>query len=173
MLQDWAEVKGFEHYGINKKGTVENTVTGHIIQPYIGNKGYWTIKLRHEETGVVKTTCVHRLLAVAFIENPDNFPQVDHIDRNKLNNDLSNLRWVTNGENSRNRDKFKQYNGTDVTSSFKGVYYQKNSKLKWRASFHLNEKHIIIGSFKTEVEAAHAYNEEMTKRFTHFIRNVV
>jgi hypothetical protein len=46
---------------------------------------------------------VHRLVAETFIENADNKPQVDHIDRNKSNNNISNLRWVTNRENSVNR----------------------------------------------------------------------
>ena len=45
----------------------------------------------------------HRILARHFIPNPDNFPQVDHIDRNPLNNSIENLRWVSAGENNRNR----------------------------------------------------------------------
>ena len=50
-----------------------------------------------------RTYQLHRIIAKHFIENPDDLPQVDHIDRNKTNNSIENLRWVSNSENSRNR----------------------------------------------------------------------
>ena len=51
----------------------------------------------------ISHTSIHRLLALQFISNPDNKPEVDHIDRYKNNKTLSNLRWVTRIENRRNR----------------------------------------------------------------------
>ena len=50
----------------------------------------------------------HRILARHFIPNPDNLPQVDHIDRNPLNNSIENLRWVSASENNRNRTRYRQ-----------------------------------------------------------------
>ena len=66
----------------------------------------------HKATGYVNIKLnarpykYHRILAKHFIENPDDLPQVDHIDRNKTNNSIENLRWVSNSENCRNRGQY-------------------------------------------------------------------
>lgn len=64
--------------------------------------GYKFVKLRDWKNGIANSFPVHRLVAEAFIPNPENKPQVDHIDTNPSNNNLDNLRWVTNLENQRN-----------------------------------------------------------------------
>jgi hypothetical protein len=57
----------------------------------------------HSDTAKNNKCSIHRLLAIQYIPNPDNLPEVDHIDRNKQNNDLSNLRWVTHATNCNNK----------------------------------------------------------------------
>lgn len=64
----------------------------------VNSRGYLIVRLADN-----KTYSVHRLIAEAFISNPENKPTVDHIDRNKLNNFVSNLRWATISEQIRNR----------------------------------------------------------------------
>lgn len=64
----------------------------------VNNEGYPSVHINN------KTYRVHRLIAMAFHSNPNNLPQVDHIDRNRKNNKSSNLRWVTSKENQDNRD---------------------------------------------------------------------
>ncbi len=77
---------------------------------------------------------------------------VDHIDRNTLNNQRSNLRACTNSENQMNTIKPK-----NNTSGYKGVIFYKHGRL-WAAQIKVNKKQIYIGCFKNKLEAAKAYN---------------
>ena len=73
---------------------------GRILKPKKKYKGYLSVDL-HGKDGDVKTRQVHRLVALAFIPNPDNLPDVNHIDENPGNPKLSNLEWVTKSQNMR------------------------------------------------------------------------
>ena len=89
------------NYDISSLGKIRNNRTGNIIKPDKEEKGYCRLSIK--VNGVKKHYAVHRLVALAFIPNPENKPQVDHIDNNKNNNKVPNLRWVTNKENARYR----------------------------------------------------------------------
>ena len=78
---------------------------------------------------------VHRLVAHDFLENPDNKQLVDHIDGNRQNNQVTNLRYATISENNRNRLKSIK----STTSRYKGVYWSKENS-KWRARIEVNGK---------------------------------
>lgn len=97
----WKKIEENDHYSINEQGEVRNDLTGKIKKPFVNLKnGYLTVDLyRHNKSQKVT---VHRLLAEAFIPNPENKPTVDHKDGNRQNNSLDNLRWATYSEqNSR------------------------------------------------------------------------
>ena len=70
-----------------------------ILSPFLC-KGYYAVRLSSK--GEVHAKLTHRLVAQAFIPNPEGKPQIDHIDTNILNNKVENLRWVTNQENCMN-----------------------------------------------------------------------
>ena len=80
-------------YEITRDGQVINKHNGHIVKPQINGKGYGRISIGK------KLMFVHRLVAELYVPNPENKPQVNHIDGNKLNNCAGNLEWVTNQEN--------------------------------------------------------------------------
>ena len=84
-------------YEVSNFGRVRNVATKQILKPQIDAKGYERVRLSyHNKRASAK---VHRLVAVAFISNPDQKPQVNHIDGNKKNNAVDNLEWSTNSEN--------------------------------------------------------------------------
>ena len=96
---NWKKIN--QNYSINERGEVRNDATGYIKTAYKNAKnGYMYVDLWENNKSVKRP--IHRLLAEAFIQNPENKPTVDHIDGNRQNNSLDNLRWATYSEqNSR------------------------------------------------------------------------
>lgn len=97
----WKPIAGFEGlYEVSNYGRVKSlTRYKKVIKPIIMNSGYYQYQLWHK--GKCRVASGHRLVAQAFIPNPDNKPFVNHKDENKLNNFVDNLEWVTHVENCR------------------------------------------------------------------------
>jgi hypothetical protein len=98
-IEIWKEISNYDNYKISSFGNVKNNNTGRILKP-VNLGGYYYVGLSNIKT---KTFSVHRLVAFAFIENPEGKSDVNHKDKNKLNNCLSNLEWVTTKENNIHR----------------------------------------------------------------------
>ena len=109
----WKDIPGYEgYYAISNKGRIKSLskdiqannriihTQDRIMELTKNVGGYYYITLSKE--GVYKKCLVHRLVASTFIENPNNYPHVDHIDTNITNNTVENLRWVTPSMNMQN-----------------------------------------------------------------------
>lgn len=93
------QIPGCKHYSINEEGTVLNTKTGRVLLTDLNNCGYRRVTLWSEGQRRVRVM-VHRLVALHYVDNPDNKPMINHEDGNKINNHYSNLTWVTCKENT-------------------------------------------------------------------------
>ena len=96
------EIPGYSNYTIDLDGNIWSKKRKIFKKSYIDRGGYELISLMRDD-GKQKSVLVHRAVGLTFLPNPENKPEIDHIDRNPLNNNYLNLRWVTHLENGMNK----------------------------------------------------------------------
>ena len=104
--EEWRSIDGYINYQVSNIGRVRNSKTGRILTPQINRGGYYQVGLYCDSKNKLLRS-VHRLVANEFLEKPDNLDYyvVDHIDRDKNNNKVYNLRYTTTSRNGFNRVK--------------------------------------------------------------------
>ena len=144
MSEEWKPVEGYEGlYEVSNTGFVRGLKRDRIVKPRPDKDGYLLINLYKNGKG--KTCKVHRLVATAFIPNPDNKPTVEHMDTDKNNNHVGNLCWATKLEQTQ-------------TKPCKGYTWNKRYG-KWQARITIPEtgKQKSLGYFDREEDARAAY----------------
>jgi len=143
IVEEWRPVAEFPTYEVSDHGRVRRIGKTECLKP--GGSGYRCVNLC--SNGKEHYRLVHRLVAMAFIENPEAKPCVDHIDGNKSNNHMSNLRWATRSEN--------QYN-MRTKAAYKGVRWNKQRE-KWEARIMVDDYRLHLGYYDDPLEAYYVY----------------
>ena len=149
-MEEWKPIKDFPEYEVSNLGRVKSLNYNHtkkenILKHGVCSRGYPRVVLSYNNKK--RYVQVHRLVAETFLPRPDNSTQVDHIDRNPLNNNLSNLRWVSCQENLLNRNNF--FRGTNTGEPY--ISFKKRDNLY---SFAKTINHQYLSKhFKTLEEA--------------------
>lgn len=145
MKNIYKSLAEFEDYIVFQDGTIKKG--SKVLKGNVSKYGYRKVGLGKKN----KKMFVHRIVAMSFIPNPKNLPQVNHKDGNKLNNHYLNLEWVSNYENTVHFRKSKKH-----SSKYVGVSWNKHAK-KWIANIRDGKKQIYLGLFNSELQAFNAY----------------
>lgn len=163
MEEIWKDIPGYDgYYQVSNLGRIKSLPRGkqwpyrqthnNIRKPRLATNGYFKINL--SKGNIVKWFGVHRLVAMAFIPNPDNFPRINHKDENKLNNCVDNLEWCTYKYNanygagvSRQKESRKKNPNDVMTRKLVGIKNRTPIKC-W------DKDGNFIGFFRSTTEAA-------------------
>ena len=144
MSDLYKTLKNFSKYEINREGELFNKNTNFQLKGSLTKGGYISVNIINDTTGKSKPMLLHRLLAETFLENPIGCDQIDHIDNNKINNNLQNLRWCNSSQNNTNRENYSSNREDVPEKKFKYVYWNKK-KQKWHGQIRINGKTKHVG----------------------------
>jgi len=99
-MEEWKQLPNYENYEVCNFGKVRNKKTGRILKN-ANNGGYQQVGL--SRCGIIKSFSVHQLVGLCFIENPNNKKQINHLDKDRSNNNIENLEWCTAAENNNHK----------------------------------------------------------------------
>ena len=153
------EIQGYPNYLIYPDGRVFSKKSNRFLRPNVNVRHkYHYIKLTRKSLNM----SIHRLVAIHYIPNPDNLPQVDHINRNREDNRVSNLRWVDSFTNQQNT-KLDIRNKLGI----KNIHYCKRDKLYYYQKKYFGKPY--RKSFKTKTDAiCYKYIHKLRIKAGHF-----
>jgi hypothetical protein len=163
MVEQYKIIKDFPNYSVSNFGNIRNDKTGRVLKQQIDTQGYYKVSLYSDGNSYKKY--VHHLVGTMFIPNPENKKCIGHINNNRLNNNIENLRMVSYNENCMNR-KLSSKN----SSNYKGVTYDKQRN-KWLAHIAINGKSKTLGRFDKIEDAVNCRVKKAKEIFGDYINS--
>ena len=177
QVSNLGRIKSLNRYSYNSVGKYNKKIFERILKQAIAKPGYYVINLT--KNGKQKTYRIHRLVAETFIPNPNNYPMINHIDCNKLNNKVENLEWCTHTHNMQeaarnglmNYDNLKRWNnkfGKEHNRSKKVYQIDKNTNKIIQMFYGIAEASRATGINETNISACcnHKINSKNGKKWT-------
>lgn len=164
----FVDISGYEGlYAVSKNGEIlsypnSKHIDFKILKPYFMH-GYGHVRLFNSKK-IQKIFKVHRLVANAFIPNPQKKLEINHKNHIRNDNRIENLEWCTRSENTAHTH-FKKFGSLKHGSKYRGVVKFNN---RWYPSITFNSKRIYLGGYSTENEAADVYNKKALELFGKF-----
>ena len=167
MKEIWKDIKGYEGlYQVSNLGRVKRITTGRVLKPLKHANGYLMVKL--SKNSIVYTKTVHRLVAEAFIPNPEHKSEINHIDENKTNNNVSNLEWMTRTENINHGTRTERMSKTqsipiiaiNIKTGESKEFYGTNECARQLGLTHGNITSVLKGRYKQTGGYTFKYKEE-------------
>ena len=159
MTEIYVNISNFPNYQISNFGNCKNVSTGRILKPGI-RSGYLFVNLFND--GDIGKKSIHKMVANAFILNPENKRCVNHIDHNRTNNNVSNLRYATDSENCQNCSMTPRN-----TSGAIGVCFNPKNN-KWKSTIKVNGRQKHLGYFVLKEDAIRVRQEAEILYFREF-----
>lgn len=144
-MEKWCVLELNNLYSVSNFGNIKNNITGYIRKPHVTLRGYKTLTI--SINGIRTYPFIHRLVALCFIANPENKPEVNHKDGDKGNNHDWNLEWVTRSEN-----QLHAYSVLGKSTDVCKINVLKGSQAKKITATHKNGEKINFNSLKEAAE---------------------
>ena len=168
ITEIWKDIVGYEGlYQVSDQGRIKSLRKGIILKPaFMKKTGYYSVCLCKD--GKMENRTVHRLVASAFILNPNPslYTDCDHIDEDKSNNKASNLQWITHKDNL-NRGTYKERMSISLKK-----HYAVNGPSHGKPIQKLDVKGNVIATYKSMTEAAESLGKDLNE-FRGSVRRVL
>lgn len=163
MKEIWKDIDGCEGlYQVSNLGRVKRVTTGRVLKGSKITGGYLGVSLY--KNSVMSTKKIHRLVAEAFIPNPESKSQVNHIDENKTNNKVSNLEWMTAKENSNHGTRNERLSipiiATNIKTDEVTEFYGAHECARQLGLHQQNITEVLKGRYKQTVGSTFKYLNE-------------